>query len=432
MNVCLKTLGCRLNEAELEYWAGDFQKAGHCVVDAADHADLIVINTCAVTNEATRKSRQLIRRSHRNNPRAKLVVSGCYGSLEAETVQNMAGIDLLVPNSRKDELVDLVHAELEDVTMPAVATEPAEPALFTRGRNRAFIKVQDGCRYRCTFCIVTVARGEEHSRPMADIIDEINRLHAQGVQEAVLTGVHVGGYGSDTGSSLHELITAVLAETDIPRLRLGSVEPWDLGDEFFRLFANPRMMPHLHLPLQSGSDTVLKRMARRCRTADFRRLIATARGTVLGFNVTTDIIVGFPGETEEEWRESLVFIEDMGFSHIHIFSYSERPGTAAAAMPGPVDIETRKQRSRELHGLMRRMKRQFAEGHKGRDVEVLIETTTIDEASGRYSSYGYTPNYLRVRIDGDDPLLFNRICAVKTSGYDEEEESLIGIVRNEE
>ena len=429
MNVCLKTLGCRLNEAELEYWAGDFQKAGHCVVDAADHADLIVINTCAVTNEATRKSRQLIRRSHRNNPRAKLVVSGCYSSLEAEAVRNMAGIDLLVPNKRKDELVDLVHAELEDVSMPAIATEPAEPALFTRGRNRAFIKVQDGCRYRCTFCIVTVARGEECSRPVAEIINEINRLHAQGIQEAVLTGVHVGGYGSDTGSNLQELIETVLAETDIPRLRLGSVEPWDLGDEFFHLFENPRMMPHLHLPLQSGSDTVLKRMARRCRTADFRHLLATARAAIPDFNVTTDIIVGFPGETEEEWRESLAFIEDMGFSHIHIFSYSERPGTAAAALPGTVDMETRKQRSRELDGLMRRMKRRFAETHTGRDVEVLIETTSFDEASGKYSSYGYTPNYLRVRIDGDDPLPCNRICMVKTTGYNEGEECLIGRVK---
>ena len=432
MNVCLKTLGCRLNEAELEHWAGDFQKAGHRVIEAAEHADLIVVNTCAVTREATRKSRQLIRRSQRNNPRAKLVVSGCYGSLEAESVQHMEGIDLLVPNSRKDRLVDLVHEELQDVTMPAVATEPAESALFARGRNRAFIKVQDGCRYRCTFCIVTVARGEERSRPVAEVIDEINRLHAQGIQEAVLTGVHAGGYGSDNGSSLPELISSVLAETDIPRLRLGSVEPWDLGEEFFSLFENPRMMPHLHLPLQSGSDTVLKRMARRCRTADFRSLIAAARGAIPDFNATTDIIVGFPGETEEEWRESLAFIGETGFSHIHIFSYSERPGTRAAAMPDPVDMEIRKRRSRELHGLMRRMKREFAAGHTGREVDVLIEATNLAEATGRHSSYGYTPNYLRVRMEGSgEPPPFNRICKVRTDAYDEKEGCLVGRVSSE-
>jgi len=223
MNVWLKTLGCRLNEAEVERWAGDFRKAGHALINRPDEADLVVINTCAVTGEAARKSRQLIRRSHRNNPRAKLVVSGCYASLEAERVRDMDGIDLLVPNHRKDNLVNLVHSELADIDMPALAMRPAEPALFTRGRNRAFVKVQDGCRYRCTFCIVTVARGTERSRAAGDIVDEINRLYAHGIREAVLTGVHIGGYGSDTGSSLYDLLARILAETDIPRLRLGSV-----------------------------------------------------------------------------------------------------------------------------------------------------------------------------------------------------------------
>jgi len=429
MNVCLKTLGCRLNEAELEHWAGDFQKAGHAVIDQPDGADLIVINTCAVTTEAARKSRQLIRRSHRRNPRAKLVVSGCYGSLEPESVQTMDGIDLLVPNGRKDRLVELVHEELQDVTMPAVATQPGEPALFARGRNRAFIKVQDGCRYRCTFCIVTVARGAERSRAEAGIVDEINRLHAQGIREAVLTGVHIGGYGSDIDSNLYRLIDRVLAETDIPRLRLGSVEPWDLGDEFFTLFENPRMMPHLHLPLQSGSDTVLRRMARRCKTSDFRALLASARAAIPDFNATTDIIVGFPGETEAEWREGLAFIGEMGFSHMHIFNYSRRAGTKAAALPGQVDPDTRKRRSRELHALMGRMKRDFAAGYTGRRSEVLVETSSAGREPGAYNACGYTPNYQRVRIEGNGTApAANGICPVRITGYDEEEECLTGTV----
>ena len=192
--------------------------------------------------------------------------------------------------------------------------------MFSRGRQRAFVKVQDGCRYRCTFCIVTVARGEEHSRAIADIVEEINALQQQGIQEAIITGVHLGGYGSDNNSNLLELIKAILAQTTIPRLRLGSLEPWELPDGFFELFKNPRLLPHLHLPLQSGSDSVLKRMARRCKTAEFAEIVATARAEIPYFNITTDIIVGFPGETEAEWRESLAFIAGIGFGHIHIFS----------------------------------------------------------------------------------------------------------------
>lgn len=429
MNVCLKTLGCRLNEAELERWAGDFRKAGHALINRPDEADLVVINTCAVTREAARKSRQLIRRSHRNNPHAKLVVSGCYASLEAERVRDMDGIDLLVPNDRKDVLVDLVRSELADLDMPALATRPAEPALFALGRNRAFIKVQDGCRYRCTFCIVTVARGAECSREAVDIIDEINRLQAQGIREAVLTGVHIGGYGSDTGSSLCELLNRILAETDIPRLRLGSVEPWDLGDRFFSLFENPRMMPHLHLPLQSGADAVLKRMARRCRTGDFRNLIAAGRAAVPDFNPTTDVIVGFPGETDAEWRESLAFIEEIGFSHVHIFNYSRRAGTAAAAMPDQVDAATCRLRLQELHALARKMKGEFAAGWNGRETEILVESVARDADDGRFRAYGYTPNYLRVCITGHGTApAVNDLCPVTVGGYDKEEETLIGTI----
>ena len=183
MQVCLKTLGCRLNEAELENWATGFQRAGHSITKQSEQADLIVINTCAVTAEATRKSRQLIRRSHRNNPQAKLVISGCYSSLDTDINNKVEGIDLLVPNNNKDRLVEIVEQELIPESMPQIATEPATSALFTLGRNRAFVKVQDGCRYRCTFCIVTVARGEERSRTAKDIVDEINHLHQQGIQE---------------------------------------------------------------------------------------------------------------------------------------------------------------------------------------------------------------------------------------------------------
>ncbi|MEN8260273.1 MAG: tRNA (N(6)-L-threonylcarbamoyladenosine(37)-C(2))-methylthiotransferase MtaB, partial [Pseudomonadota bacterium] len=333
MHVHLKTLGCRLNEAELETWAQEFQGAGMNISRDPQQADLIVLNSCAVTQQAVRKSRQMIRRIHRDNPTAKLVVSGCYVTLNPDEAAQTLGVDLVISNADKNRLVELTQRELALESMPALSTEPAEVSLFSRGRQRAFVKVQDGCRYRCTFCIVTVARGAERSRAIKDIVDEINRLHQQGIQEAVLTGVHLGGYGGDLDTGLDTLINAILTDTEIPRLRLGSLEPWDLPKSFFKQFQNPRLMPHLHLPLQSGCDSVLRRMARRCKTEEFACLAEQARREIPDINITTDIIVGFPGETEEEWRSGLNFIEKIGFGHIHIFSYSKREETKAASMP---------------------------------------------------------------------------------------------------
>ncbi|MEM7293458.1 MAG: MiaB/RimO family radical SAM methylthiotransferase, partial [Pseudomonadota bacterium] len=295
MKIHLQATGCRLNEAEIENWADGFRQQNHQIARRGDNAELIVFNTCAVTQQAVRTSRQAIRRLQRETPNAKVVVSGCYASLQPEDAAEL-GVDLIVHNQDKDRLVEIANRELDLPTMPEAATLPAEASLFSRGRQRAFIKIQDGCRYRCTFCIVTVARGDERSREVKTIVEEITRLVENGVREAVLTGVHVGGYGSDIDSSLFELISTILRDTDLPRLRLASVEPWDLPDHFFSLFENPRLMPHMHLPLQSGTDSVLRRMSRRCKTADFRQLVEEARKDIVDFNVTTDIIVGFPGE----------------------------------------------------------------------------------------------------------------------------------------
>jgi threonylcarbamoyladenosine tRNA methylthiotransferase MtaB len=399
MRIHLKSLGCRLNEAELETWAHSFQTQGHSISNSIDFSDLVVVNTCAVTQEAVRKSRQIIRRLHRYNPMAKLVVSGCYASLSPTSATDLDGVDLLIPNQDKDQLVEITARELELQAMPTVAMEPGGGALFARGRNRAFVKVQDGCRYRCTFCIVTVARGEEHSRPLADIIEEVNRLTAQNIKEVVLTGVHVGGFGSDTGSNLVELIQAILSDTDLLRLRLGSVEPWNLPDHFFDLFCNPRLMPHLHLPLQSGSDSVLRRMARRCKTDHFEQLVQRAQNEIADFNVTTDIIVGFPGESEKEWQEGLEFIQKLGFSHVHIFSYSPREGTKAAQMPGQISPAVKKQRSRELHLLAIQMKRNAMNKYLSRSLPVLWEQNAAQGDKGSIKYSGYTPNFLKVETE---------------------------------
>ncbi len=414
MQVHLKTLGCRLNEAELETWAHAFQADGDRIVTNTREADLVVLNSCAVTHEAARKSRQAIRRIHRENPSAKLVVSGCYATLNPEEAARSMGVDLVIDNRDKNRLVELTKARLAIETMPSLSTEPAAVALFSRGRQRAFVKVQDGCRYRCTFCIVTVARGEERSRSIEEVVNEVNRLHQQGILEVILTGVHLGGYGSDRGSNLSWLITAILEETDIPRLRLGSLEPWDLPESFFQLFQNPRFMPHLHLPLQSGCDRILRRMARRCNTADFARLIEQARHAVPDINITTDIIVGFPGETEQEWESTLSYIERIGFGHVHIFSYSVREGTKAAGMPNQLPAAVKKQRSRQLHELAQVMKQERMSGCLGRTFRVLVEGQPSIDEDGRPLYFGYTPNYMRVALRvPEDHSLENQIRSVR-------------------
>lgn len=396
MLVHLKTLGCRLNEAELETWAQAFQKTGHKITPQLDWADIVIINSCAVTTEAAKKSRQLIRRVHRDNPKAKLVVSGCYATLNPDETAQIMGVDLVIGNQNKNQLVEQTLAALNLAVMPQLSTEPGEISLFNRGRQRAFVKVQEGCRYRCTFCIVTIARGEEQSRPIQAIINEINNLHKQGINEVILTGVHLGGYGNDSKHHLTDLIRAILANTHIPRLRLGSLEPWELPADFFNLFQNTRLMPHLHLPLQSGSDTVLRRMARRCKTQDFANMVDQARQQIKNFNITTDIIVGFPGETEHEWQESLAFIKKIGFGHIHIFNYSKQAGTKAALLSGQITQEVKKQRSKQLHQLAEKMKKQSYERNINENFSVLWESQKPPIDNDQQTVFGYTPNYLRV------------------------------------
>ncbi len=426
MRVHLTSLGCRLNEAELENWSRGFQSQGHQITRQIDDAGLVVMNTCAVTSEAVKKSRKLMRRVHAQNPRAKLVVSGCYVSLDPAEIAQSLGVDLVVNNREKDRLVEIAQRELNLHVMPELATLPGESSLLARGRQRAFIKVQDGCRYQCTFCIVTVARGEERSRSVAEVVDEINVLHSQGIQEAVLTGVHIGGYGGDNGSSLVELVETVLKQTELPRLRLGAVEPWDLPETFWTLFDNPRFMPHLHLPLQSGADTVLRRMGRRCGASEFEFLVNRARRHQPDFNITTDIIAGFPGESDAEWRETMEYVERIGFGHLHIFAYSPRPGTRAVNLPNPVAHEIIRERSRELHELGERLKRQALERCIGLEYPVLIEGN--DEGAETLLS-GYTPHFLRVQLDRCDKGLINSIHPVRLGHLTETGDALMATLR---
>ena len=426
MRVFLQALGCRLNEAELETWSRDCRERGFKLADRAEQADLVVINTCAVTSESVRKSRQLIRRAHRGNPLAKLVVSGCYASLSPDNMAAELGVDLVVPNPDKERLIGIAAKRLDLPVMPQAATQPGENALLARSRQRAFIKVQDGCRYRCAFCIVTAARGDERSRSIPDVIDEIDRVHASGIQEVVLAGVHLGGYGSDIGTDLKALIEATLTRTSIPRIRLGSLEPWELPDGFWPLFANPRLMPHLHLPIQSGADSVLRRMSRRCRTTEFRELVAQARQTVTRFNITTDIIVGFPGESDNEWQQTLDFAAEMDFGHIHTFAFSARDGTKAAGMPNQLSRELKRSRSQQLHELAGISRRRVLEKSLGQEYEVLVEGRGNGVVESPQAWSGYTPDYLRVELPGNEAAdLENQIVRVHALGVTDDGERLL-------
>ena len=449
MRIYLEALGCRLNYAEMATLGRQLAGAGHELADSATTADLCVLNSCTVTGEAARQSRQLARQLARANPAARLIVTGCYATLEGETVAQLPNVELVVGNQRKDELLRLIQESgvrgQESAKQPIPQDSEASSERPTSNtdyglrtthhapRTRAFVKTQDGCRNRCTFCIVTVARGAERSRTLADLVAEVNALHAEGYQEAVLTGVHLGGYGSDLGEDLPSLVTALLTETCIPRLRLSSLEPFDLSEDFFDLWGQSagRLMPHLHLPAQSGSDAVLRRMARRNRVADFERLAAAARAAIPGLTITTDLIAGFPGETEADFAETLGFARRVGFAHIHAFPYSAREGTAAARFDGQVPDGERKRRVRALVALDAELgvavRRSFVDevrpvlwenrdaapsAERSRWMDFPRATTPMQDGYQVWS--GLTDNYLRVLATAPADLeLHNRFSSVR-------------------
>lgn len=396
MKVHLRMVGCRLNQSEIDAMARQFSAQGHEIVARPEDADHFVLNTCAVTQEATKTSRKLIRDFHRANQNGETTVTGCYAQIAPGEVATLPGVGRVVDNGEKAQLVSRITGERID----EFDSEPIERGALpgSLGRTRAFVKVQDGCDNACTFCVTTIARGNGLSRPIEEVLREVVYLESCGYQEAVLTGVHLGSYGHDRGDrlGLRNLVQTLLRETSLPRIRLSSLEPWDLTPDFFSLWQNPRLCPHLHLPLQSGCDATLKRMRRHTSQKDFRALVQAARANIPDLRITSDVIVGFPGETDDEFAESERFIHEMEFGGLHVFRYSSRPGTPASRMRDQICKKAKKARSARLLALSDTLERRFAEQLLGRKRAVLWEQISGATPEG-FINCGYTDNYLRAR-----------------------------------
>ena len=461
MKVYLSTLGCKLNESELESWARRFANDGDQVVGDPRDADVCVLNTCAVTHVAARKSRQMARQLARANPNARLVLTGCFTDIAPDQANALPNVALVVPNADKDQLVSLAGDLLGDARFQATETgcrlpeaasgelgstvnsqqptdnhlrsadggEIASPATrHSSIRTRAFVKIQDGCNMSCTYCIIPLARGKERSRSRAEIVAEVQSLAAAGHKEIILTGVQISMYANegDKQHGLRDLVAAILAETNVPRLRLTSIAPWDVDESLLNLWSDPRLCRHLHLSLQSGSDTVLRRMRRPYTTAQFARAAALAREKIPDVGITTDVIVGFPGESQVEFEQSLQFVEQMAFSRVHVFPYSARAGTLAAKLPLPVTDAAKETRAQQMQAVADASARAFAQRFIGKTTEVLWETKTVSQDSlplaprPPFLWSGYTDNYIRV-LTASAADLHNQISLARVRAIEEDE-----------
>ncbi len=396
MKVHLDSVGCRLNQSEIETIAKDLIRAGHEIVPSASDADLTIINTCSVTHKAASDSRQMARHAARDGC-ASVLLTGCWATLEPGQAGALPNVNLVISNDRKD---NLVRDHLSD---PIVNTDPISRRLLTKliGRTRAFIKVQDGCDNRCTFCLTTIARGRARSHPVSRVIEDVKEAINGGAREIVLTGVQLGSWGSDFAKPLHlsNLVSALLEGTDVPRLRLSSIEPWSIDKEFFSLWENSRVCRQLHLPLQSGSETILRRMARRITLRGYQDLIAAARESIPGIAITTDVIVGFPGEDEDLFAKSAAFIKAMEFAQGHIFTFSARPGTAAATYKDQIQPKAKKAYSLEMRQIFQSSANKFRNSFIGQSLPVLWESETCSQ-NGHRQYTGFTDNYIKVRAEG--------------------------------
>lgn len=406
IRVAIETLGCKLNQAESETLARQLAAEGCEVVSFSEAADAYILNTCTVTHIADRKCRQSLRAARRLSPQALIVATGCYANRDDSELWDLPDLDLIMKNENK--------ASLPEIIVQRLGATGLDARIESGRRTRAFIKAQDGCNRRCAYCIVPLVRGKEKSLTADAIVAEINARADEGFKEIVLTGTEIGSYSSN-GLALNGLLERILAETQIERLRVSSLQPYEITPELLTLWNDRRLCPHFHISLQSGSDDVLKRMKRGYSTSDYQKAATLIRKASTGTAITTDIIVGFPAETDAEFQETLDFCGKMRFARIHVFPYSARPGTAAASMTGQVNAKVKKERAAMMLSLSKENARDFLSSQLNRTADVLWE----QKSAARVWS-GYTTNYARVytrsRINLTNTILKTKLLKLHRDG----------------
>jgi threonylcarbamoyladenosine tRNA methylthiotransferase MtaB len=413
------TLGCKLNQADESEIRRELRRAGLFEVGFSDPAEVYIVNTCTVTHLADRRSRQMLRRARRRNEHAVVAAIGCYPAVAPEDLEAMPEVDLVVGSIDKLTVVDDI---LHRVGLPHVAFDQEYLPGKHEERTRRMVKIQEGCRAHCTYCVIPTARGGPQNFEPDDIVGQIDAAEREGFREVVLTGTHVGTYKWKTQECdtwrLADLLEHVLENTTIPRLRVTSVGPHEIDSRFIEILKQPRVMPHLHMALQSGSATVLRRMKRWYNLQQFRRAVRYLREAIPGIGLTTDVIVGFPGETDVEFTETLQFVEEIGFSKIHVFPFSARRGTAAAEMRDPVPPSVKDARAAQLRALSDRLSLAFHQAQLGQQFDVLLEQRHADKDSGNVHWSGLTGNYVRVFVPDARNNLENEIVTVSIVSAD--------------
>ena len=418
--VSFHTLGCKLNFSESSTIAREFERGGYLRVAPNEPTDVAVINSCSVTEHADKKCRNIIRKIHRRNPGAIIAVTGCYAQLKPNEIAEIEGVDIVLSNNDKGDLYKRV-VEIRERSKAEVYSCSAEEitrffAAYSSGeRTRSFLKVQDGCDYKCAYCTIHYARGSSRNIPIADIVREAHEIAEAGQREIVITGINTGDFGRTTGEKFIDLLKALDQVEGIDRYRISSIEPNLITDEIIEFCAaSPKFMPHFHIPLQSGSTRLLGLMRRRYTAEHYRNRIAKIRSLMPDAFLGVDVIVGFPGEGEEEFMESYRLLEEVGASFLHIFPFSERPGTPAVDMPHKVQSRIATERVSRLEELSDRLHSEFAKRYLGTERDVLFEST---DRSGQM--FGYTDNYLRVCAPYDTSKI-NQICRVKLESLQED------------
>lgn len=413
--VALYTLGCKLNFSETSTIGNQFLTNGFSIVDFKDKADVYVINTCSVTENAERECRQIVRRALRQNPSAFIAVTGCYAQLRPEEISSITGVDVVLGSNEKFQLFNLIDnfqkKELSCVYVsPTESLDHVDAAFSTDAdsRTRAFLKIQDGCDYKCSFCTIPLARGLSRSLPVEEVLQNFQKLLDQGYKEIILTGVNVGDYGKNIDTNLYQLLIKLVNVQGEFRLRISSIEPNLLTDEILELTKdNPKICNHFHIPLQSGSAAVLKLMQRRYTTPQYENVIRKVRSSVQDCGIGVDVIVGFPGETEEHFLETYNFLKELPISYLHVFTYSERPDTKAINLPGSVNPQERKRRNNMLRILSAKKRNEFYSTMLGNTSSVIFEH---ENHNGLMN--GFASNYVKVEMPYDEKMI-NKMLTVK-------------------